>query len=93
MKKTQHEKILEAFRRSPDKKLSMRYIERELYISQATARISELRSKGYTIVPVGEDEYGFSIQQLQDEPKRLKVEYVPVIKDGVRMVRRVETLV
>lgn len=70
-KPTQHERILEAFRKAPDNKLSMRYIERELFISQATARISELRGKGYTIVPVDTDEFGFSVQQLQGAPVKL----------------------
>lgn len=65
--KTQKQKILEAFRKAPDNKLSASYLKRTLYISEANARISELRKEGYIFKDCGKDEHGFTIHQLIED--------------------------
>jgi hypothetical protein len=63
-KQTQKEKILEAFRKAPENKLSTSYLKHTLYISEANGRISELRKEGYIFKDCGKDEHGFTIHQL-----------------------------
>jgi hypothetical protein len=66
--KTQGQRILEALRQNPEG-VSVRYMKRELMISETNGRISELRGRGYDIRPVGTDEFGFSVQKLFAEPR------------------------
>lgn len=65
---TQKDRLLEAFRKSPDQTLSMGYINRELYMSQGNARLKELKAQGYTFKDRGKDEHGFKLHQLTSEP-------------------------
>lgn len=70
--KTQGQRILDALRANPDG-VSVRYMKRELMISETNGRISELRARGYDIQPVGTDEFGFSIQKLFAEPAPIQL--------------------
>ena len=87
-KLTQKEKVLKAFQEAPENKLSTGYLKRELFVSEANARISELRYDGYVIEKVGEDEHGYAIQQLISSPKKRKLVRVEkVMIDGVLHAR------
>lgn len=76
-RKSQGERILDELRSNPEG-LSMRYFERELMISQSTARVSELRSKGYDIRPIATDDFGFTIQRLFGEPEKKRKQEIRV---------------
>jgi len=67
-KLTQAQKIIEAFKAAPNNTLSMGYIERELYISQGNARLTELKQKGYEFEDAGKDEHGFKKHRLIFNP-------------------------
>lgn len=63
-KRTQRDRLLEAFEKAPDHTLSMGYIERELYLSQGNARLKELKEQGYIFEDAGWDEHGFKKHKL-----------------------------
>jgi len=68
---TQCERLLKAFKDSPDHILSMGYIERELYMSQGNARLKELKDRGFEFEDAGLDDYGFKLHKLIGEPYEL----------------------
>lgn len=90
---TQKQRILEAFRAAPLHRLSVRYIKRDMLISEANARVSNLREDGYAIEKVDTDEFGFAVLELR-EPKRKIITYEPVMENGRQVaVRLVESWV
>lgn len=90
-RETQKERVLNAFKLAPDHQLSVRYIKRVMGITEANARVSNLRKDGHDIVKVDTDEFGFAVLELRNIPKRRVVSYEEVYEDG-RVVRMREVI-
>ena len=66
-KLSQGKRILLALQQADGDWISSRVFKQEMLISEANARISELRNKGYDIETGESDEYGFATHRIKPQ--------------------------